>query len=108
MKFYLAKDSAFHPAPCSKIWKASVLVPSFLLSHTKPCTLPSFWKKKSALQCRRFSKHPLFPTFPLFLISDVCNASNKYWLPHESATTESYWKLKPLTGISQCFWWNAI
>ena len=43
-------------------------------------------KKIGAMHHKRFSKHPLFTKFSLFLIvSDVCNISNKYRLPHKLA-----------------------
>ena len=50
-------------------------------------TYPSFISKKkkiSALYRKRFSKHPLFTTFSIFLkVSEVCNISSKCWLPNK-------------------------
>ena len=43
--------------------------------------------KNDALDRKRFSKHPLFTAFSLFLkVSEVCNISNKCWLPYKSLT----------------------
>ena len=44
-------------------------------------------KKIGGLHREHFSKHPYFTPFSLFLtVSEVCNISNKYWLPNKSAT----------------------
>ena len=57
-------------------------------NFTQETLYPSFVSKKiGALHCKSFSKHPLFTLFSLFLtVSEVCNISNKYWLPNKSAT----------------------
>ena len=47
---------------------------------------PSLRKKVGNLHSKRSPKHPLFTTFSLFLtVNEVCNISNKYWLPNKSA-----------------------
>ena len=49
-------------------------------------SLLHFGKKIGALHRKRFSKHPLFTTFSIFLkVSEVCNISSKWWLPNKSA-----------------------
>ena len=55
---------------------------------TQETLYPSFISKKNwRSPSRTFFKHPLFTPFSLFLSeSEICNISNKYWLPHESAT----------------------
>ena len=51
---------------------------------TQETFYPSFISKKNGpLHRKRFPKHLLFTTFSLFLtVSEVCNISNKYWLPN--------------------------
>ena len=47
---------------------------------------PSNLAKSGALHCKPFWKHPLFTILSSFLtVSEVCNTSNQYWLPNESA-----------------------
>ena len=55
---------------------------------TQDTLYPSFISKKiGTLHREHFSKHPHFTLFSLFLtVSEVCNISNKYWLPNKSAT----------------------
>ena len=46
----------------------------------------NIFTKKISSFCKRFSKDSLFTTFSLFLkVSEVCNISNKCWLPNKSA-----------------------
>ena len=51
------------------------------------------------------SKHPLFSTFALFLkVSEVCNISNKCWLPNKLARNYFYTKHHtPLFYLKQNF-----
>ena len=57
---------------------------------TQETLYPFFiWKKSSALHRKRFSEHPLFTLFSVFLKrSEVCNTWSKWWLPNKSA-----WKI---------------
>ena len=51
---------------------------------TQETLYPSFISKKIGALHR---EHPLLTLFSLFLsVSEVCNISNKYWLPNKSAT----------------------
>ena len=54
---------------------------------TQEILYPSIiWKKLALSIANAFLKHPLFTTFSLFLKgSEVCNISNKSWLPNNSA-----------------------
>ena len=48
---------------------------------------PSFRKKIGALHSKRFSKHPVFTTFPFTFkrVSQACNILNKYCFLNKSA-----------------------
>ena len=59
-----------------------------LLLHKRLYIPLSFWEKIGALHRKRFTEHPLFTTFSLFLkVSDICNISSKCWLLNKSANT---------------------
>ena len=52
--------------------------------HTRNFILLLHFEKKLALYIANiFAKHPYFTTLT---VSEVCNISNKYWLPNKSAT----------------------
>ena len=68
-------------------------IPTFLWFSEKSIFLHKWlyiplllWEKIGTVHRKRFTEHPLFTTFSLFLkVSDICNISSKCWLLNKSA-----------------------
>ena len=75
---------------------------TLILLSKRLYNLLSFEKNVGTLHWKHLPKHPLFTIFSLFLtLSEVCNVSNKYWLPYKSANKIFLHKTKKLVKISK-------